>query len=106
VRRLIELEVLKDDREIARVVLDRGDVIDGLPQQSVLRVREALEGETLDIDQMWDFKRVLESGKGPPGDRGSMGCGQLGDSSDGRGTRICASRFGGQQGSTTRDPAK
>src|SRR5919204_6364832 len=54
---------------------------------------------------MWDFKRVLESGKGPPGDRGSMGSGQLGDSSDGRGTRICASRFG-QQGSTARDPAK
>ena len=97
VRGLVELEIPEDNREIARVVLDRRDVVDRLPQQSVLRVGETLEGEALNVDQVWDFKRVLETGKGPPGDRGSMGSGQLGDSSDGRGTRICASRFGGSK---------
>ena len=105
VGRLVELEVAEDDREIARVVLDRRDVVDRLPQQSLLRVGQRLEGEALDIDQMWDFKRVLEAGKGPPGDRGSVGSGQLGDSSDGRGTRIRA-RDSGSKGSTARDPAK
>src|SRR5581483_6419793 len=84
--RLVELEVAEDDREVAGVVLDRRDVVDRLAEQPLLRIGQMLEGEALDVDQVWYFKRVLEAGKCPPADRGSMRSGQLGDSSDGRGS--------------------
>ena len=72
VRRLLELELAEDDRQVPRVVLDRGDVVDRLPQQPLLRVRQLLEGAALDIDQMGDFEGVLESGKTPAGYGGSV----------------------------------
>ena len=59
VRRIVELEIAEDDREVPRVVLGRGDVVDRRPQQSLLRIDQLLEGAALDIDQMWDFERVL-----------------------------------------------
>jgi len=51
-----------------------------------LRIGQLFKRAALNIDQMGYFKRVLETGKGPPGDRGSMRSGQLGDSSAGRGS--------------------
>ena len=81
VGRIVELELPEDDRQVPRVVLRRGDVVDRRPQQSVLRIDQVLEGLPLDIDQMWDFERVLEAGKAPTGCGGSVGSGQLGDSS-------------------------
>jgi hypothetical protein len=59
VRGLLEFELAKDDLEIPRVVLDRGDVVDGLSQPAMLRIGQFLEGTTLNIDEMWDFERVL-----------------------------------------------
>ena len=56
VRRLLELELAEDDREVPRVVLDRGYVVDGLPQPATLRIGQLFEGATLDIDQVWDFE--------------------------------------------------
>ena len=54
VRRLVELEIAEDDREVAGVVLDRRDVVDRLPKQSLLRVGQRRERATLDIDQIWN----------------------------------------------------
>jgi hypothetical protein len=59
VRRLLEFELAKDDLEIPRVILDRGDVVDRLSQPTMLRIGQFLEGTTLDIDEMWDFEGVL-----------------------------------------------
>ena len=59
VRRLLELELAEDDREVPRVVLDRGYVVNGLSQPTVLRIRQLFERATLDIDQMGDFEGVL-----------------------------------------------
>jgi hypothetical protein len=56
VRRLVELELAEDDRQVAGVVLNRRDVVDRFPKQPVLRVRQLREGAALDIDQMWKFK--------------------------------------------------
>ena len=59
VRWILERELAEDDREVPRVVLGRGDVVDCRPQQSLLRIDQALERAALYIDQMWDFERVL-----------------------------------------------
>jgi hypothetical protein len=58
---LVELEVPEDDREVPRVVLDRGDVVDRLTQHPALRIGERLEGTALDIDQMGDVDRGFEA---------------------------------------------
>jgi hypothetical protein len=59
VRRLLELELAEDDLEVPRVVLDRGYVVDRLSQSTGLRIRQFLEGTSLDIDEMGNFERVL-----------------------------------------------
>jgi hypothetical protein len=59
VRRLLEVELAEDDLEIPRVILDRGDVVDRLAQATILRVRQFLEGTTLNIYEMGDFERVF-----------------------------------------------
>jgi hypothetical protein len=56
VRRLVELEVAEDDRQVAGVVLHRRDVVDRFPKQPGLRVRQLRERAALDIDQMWNVK--------------------------------------------------
>ena len=61
VRRARRTRSPEDDREATGVVLDRRDVVDRLPQQPLLRIGEMLEGEALDVDQVWDFKRVLQA---------------------------------------------
>jgi hypothetical protein len=61
VRRLVELEIAEDDRQVPRVVLDRGDVVDRLPKQPVLRVRQRLERAALNVDQMWKLKGLWKA---------------------------------------------
>jgi hypothetical protein len=50
VRRLLELELAKDDLQVPRVVLNRGYVVDRLSQPTTLRIRQFLEGTSLDVD--------------------------------------------------------
>jgi hypothetical protein len=59
VRWLLEFEIAKDDLQIPRVVLNRGNVVNGLSQATAFRIRQFLEGTSLDIDQMWDLERVV-----------------------------------------------
>jgi hypothetical protein len=59
VRRLLELEGTENDLEVPRVVLDRGYVVDRLSQSTAFRIRQFLEGTSLDIDQMWNLERVV-----------------------------------------------
>ena len=59
VRRVLESELAEDDRQVPRVVLDRGDVVDRFPKHPLLRVSQLLEGAALDIDQMGDFEGIL-----------------------------------------------
>jgi hypothetical protein len=59
VRRLLELELAEDDLKVPRVVLDRGYVVDRLPQPTTLRIRQFLKGTSLDVDQVWDLERVV-----------------------------------------------
>ena len=58
VRRLLELEISEDDREIARVVLDRRDVVDRLAQALL---QEPLERGLLDVDQVGEVEDVLQA---------------------------------------------
>ncbi len=59
VRRLLEFELAEDDGEVPRVVLNRGYVVNRLPQATLLRIRQLFERATLNIDQMGDFEGVL-----------------------------------------------
>jgi hypothetical protein len=59
VRRLLELEIAEDDLEIPRVVLNRGYVVDRLSKATSFRIRQFLEGTALDVDQVWNLKRVV-----------------------------------------------
>ena len=59
VRRLLEVELAKDDLQVPRVILDRGNVVDRLAQPTVLSVGQFLEGTTLNVDEMWNLERVL-----------------------------------------------
>jgi hypothetical protein len=59
VRRLLELELAEDYLKVPRVVLDRGYVVDRLPQPTALRIRQFLEGTSLDVDQVWNLERVV-----------------------------------------------
>jgi hypothetical protein len=60
------VNVLEDHGEVAGVVLDRRDVIDGLAKPALLGVDEPLERAALDIDQVRDFKGVLEAKRDRP----------------------------------------
>jgi hypothetical protein len=59
VRRLLELELAEDDLKVPRVVLDRGYVVDRLPQPTTLRIRQFLEGTSLNVDQVGNLERVI-----------------------------------------------
>src|SRR4029077_5701321 len=67
---IVELELPENNREVPRVVLRRGDVVDRRSQQAVLRVNQIREGLPLDIDQVWDFEWVLIKARKAP-----TGCG-------------------------------
>ena len=76
VLRIVEAEGAEDDPEVAGVVGDRRDVVDGLAQHPVLGIREPLEGTALDIYEVGYVEGGLEAGESAAG--GSVRRGQLG----------------------------
>ena len=98
VRRLVELEIAEDDGEVPRVVLDRGDVVDRLPKQSLSSgpsaPRTSGAGYRSDVElqgAVEGVRRLLRV------TGAAVRSGQLGDSSDGRKGRIRA-RDSGSKG--------
>ena len=77
---LVEGELAELHGEVARVVLDRGDVVDGLSQAPLLGVDEPGEGLLLDLDQVRDFEHLFEAREGTARTE-SIGGSQDGDSS-------------------------
>src|SRR6185437_481813 len=69
--------------QVAGVVLDGRDVIDGLAQAAVLRVGQPLKRLALNIDQVGDFKDLVQTREATARPGGVSGC-QDGDSSGGR----------------------
>src|SRR6185503_21182544 len=57
---IVEADVLEDDRQVARVVLDRRDIVDRLAQSAFLGVDKPVEGLALDVDQVGQLDGVLE----------------------------------------------
>jgi hypothetical protein len=76
---LVEGELAELDGEVARVVLDRGDVIDRLAQPALLGVHEPIERLLLDVDQIGDVKCLIQPRERAT-DTGSVNCSQDGDS--------------------------
>ena len=62
---LVELEPAEHYGQVPRVILDRGYVVDRLPQHAVLGIGQIGERATLDIDQMGGFEGGFESGETP-----------------------------------------
>ena len=60
---LVEVDVLEDDGEVAGVVLDGRDVVDRLAEATLLGVDEPVERAALDIDEVRNFRDVLEAGE-------------------------------------------
>ncbi len=60
---IVELDVAEDDRQVARVVLDRRDVGDRRLEHPRLGVGQRFERAALYVDQMWGFERCFESGE-------------------------------------------
>ena len=60
-RRLVEAELAEVDGQVAGVVLDRRDVVDRLPEPSLLRIDQPLERAELDIDQVGDVKDLVKA---------------------------------------------
>src|SRR5437763_16400857 len=81
---LVESEFAELDGEVPGVVLDRRDVVDRLAQSAVLRVGQPGEGLSLDINQVGDFKDLVQTRETPARPGGVSGC-QDGDSSGGLG---------------------
>src|SRR6185436_1645040 len=61
---LVERELTELDRQVPRVVLDRGDVVDRLAQPSLLWVRQPGEGLALDVNEVREVDSVLETREG------------------------------------------
>ena len=83
----VEAELPELHGEVARVVLDRRDVVDRLAQAPLLRVDEPVEGLLLDVDQVGDIEHLVQAREVATG-AGSIKGSQDGDSSGGdlRGT--------------------
>ena len=83
----VELELPELDGQVARVVLDRRDVVDRLAQAPLLRVDEPGERLPLDVDQVGDIEHLVQAREVATG-AGSIKGSQDGDSSGGdlRGT--------------------
>ncbi len=93
---LVEMDLLEDHGKVAGVVLDGRDIVDGLTETTLLGVDQPLERAPLDVDQVWDFEGVLQTGERAAGASSVNAC-QLGDS-----FRFRTSRTGGQ--GAKRDP--
>ena len=71
---LVEMNVLEDHGQVAGVVLDRRDVVDGLTETTLLRVHQPLERAALDVDQVGNFECVLEAGERAAGTSSVNAC--------------------------------
>ncbi len=60
-RRLVEDEFAELHGKIAGVVLDRGDVVDGLPEPPLLGVDQPGERAPLDIDEVGNFEGLVQT---------------------------------------------
>src|SRR4029079_13986849 len=58
---LVEVELPEDHGEVAGVVLDRRDVVDGLAEKTLVRVYKLCEGILLDSNEIRQFQRRLEA---------------------------------------------
>jgi hypothetical protein len=81
--RIVEVELAEVHCEVPGVVLDRGDVGDGLAQPPLLGIGQPGEGAPLDVDQVGDVMNSFEAREGSARTRG-VNTGQGGDSSRGR----------------------
>ncbi len=61
---LVEGELAELHGEVARVVLDRRDVVDGLAQTALLGIDQPVERLLLDGDQVGDLENLLEAREG------------------------------------------
>src|SRR5207302_1253998 len=80
--RLVEGEIAELDGEVSGVVLDWRDVVDRLAQAAPVGVGQPGEGFALDIDQVGNFKDLVQTREVPARPGGMSGC-QGGDSSGG-----------------------
>jgi hypothetical protein len=90
----VELELAELDGEVAGVVLDGRDVIDGLSQATALRVDKPGEGLLLDVDEIRNLEDLVET-REVAARPGSVNGSQDGDSSWGGAKRArggCADR--------------
>ena len=86
--RFVELKLAELDGQVAGVILDRRDVVDRLAETAGLGVGQPLERAALDIDEVGDFKDLVQARKITARPGGFSGC-QDGDSS-GRGREVRA----------------
>ena len=96
--RVVEVDLLEDDGEVAGVVLDRRDVVDGLPQAALLGVDQPLERAALDVDEVGDLEAVLQPRETAAQTRGINTC-QDGDSFE----MVAAGRARGRQSATAQN---
>ena len=79
--RVVERELPELHRQIAGVVLDRRDVVDRLAQPTALRIDKPGERLLLDVDQVRDIDRLVET-RERTARAGSINSSQDGDSSE------------------------
>ena len=78
--RIVERELPELHGEVARVVLDRRDVVDRFPQPPAIRINQPGEGLLLDVDQVGNLDRLIEA-RERTSRAGSINGSQDGDSS-------------------------
>ena len=76
----VEMALPELDREVPRVILDRGDVIDGFSKPPAFGIDKPVERLLLDIDEVGDVKDLVQPRKAAAG-AGSVNRSQDGDSS-------------------------
>jgi len=81
--RLVEVELPELDGQVARVVLDRRDVVDRLAQAAPVGVDEPGERSTLDVDQVGNVEDLVQA-RERTAHPGGVNSSQDGDSSRGR----------------------
>ncbi len=79
--RLVKGEVAELNGEVAGVILDRRDVVDRFAQTAAIRVGQPRERLALDIDEIGDFKDLVQTREATARPGGVSGC-QDGDSSE------------------------
>src|SRR3954471_5377760 len=78
--RIVERELPELHRQVARVILDRRDVVDRFPQPASVRINQPGEGLLLDVDQVGNLDRLIEA-RERTSRAGSINGSQDGDSS-------------------------